>query len=264
MSRLWPERLRVGLGASYAVLARVRGRKVVDWRMQQFEPVAGELGWQAPLRQLSAWLAELKPGGAMEIALSAELAPLHLLPWREDALHAEQQALLAHGHFRQVFGEAASAWQIGVQPTGYGQAWLASAIDEALLQALAALARERQLRLQAVVPLTVSLFNGARRQLKRGSCWMVVAEPARLVALHLHQGRWQLLHTLPAAALQQEPVEQLLLREARLAGLEHLPEQLYLLAPRTLHHGRAATRLANGWQAANGSGDHLHLLGDAA
>ena len=179
-------------------------------------------------------------------------------------MHAEQQALLAHGHFRQVFGEAASAWKIGVQATGYGQAWLASAIDEALLQALAALARERQLRLQVVVPLTVSLFNGARRQLKRGSCWMVVAEPGRLVALHLHQGRWQLLHTLPAAALQQEPVEQLLLREARLAGLEHLPDQLYLLAPRALHDGRAGTRLTSGWQAANGSGDHLHLLGDAA
>lgn len=180
-------------------------------------------------------------------------------------MRAEQQALLAHGHFRQVFGEAASSWKISVQTTGYGKAWLASGCDESLLQALTALAREQQLRLQAVVPLTVSLFNGSRRQLKPGSCWMLVAEPAKLVALHLHQGRWQLLHTLPAAALQHEPVEQMLLRETRLAGLEHLPEQLYLLAPRTLYDGRAGTRLASGWQAANGSAaDHLHLLGAAA
>ena len=266
MSRLWPEQLRVGLGASYAVLARVRGREVVDWRMQQFEPFAGEFAWQAPLRHLAAWLAELKPRGArLQVALSAELAPMHLLPWREDATRAEQQALLAQGHFRQVFGEAASSWKIGVQTTGYGKAWLASASDEALLQALAELAREQQVRLQAVVPLTVSLFNGARRQLKQGSCWMLIAEPARLIALHLYEGRWQLLHTLPAAALQHEPLEQLLLRETRLAGLEHLPEQLYLLAPPTLYDGRAGTRLASGWQGANGSsGDHLHLLGAAA
>lgn len=265
MSRLWPEQLRIGLGASYAVLARVRGRKVVDWRMQQFEPAAGELAWQAPLRQLAAWLTELKPhGAAIQVALSAELAPLHLLPWREDAVRAEQQALLAHGHFRQVFGEAASSWKIGVQATGYGKAWLASAIDESLLQALNALAREQQLRLQAVVPLTVSLFNGARRQLRQGSCWMLVAEPAKLVALHLHQGRWQLLHTLPATALQQEPVEQLLLREARLAGLQHTPERLYTLASRSLHDGRSSTRLDSGWQAATGGGDQLYLLGAAA
>lgn len=266
MSRLWPEQLRVGLGATYAVLAKVRGHKVVDWRMQQFEPAVGELAWQAPLRHLTTWLTELKPrGAAMEIALSADLAPLHLLPWREDASRAEQQALLAQSHFRQVFGEAASSWKISVQATGYGNGWLASGMDEALLQALTELARGQQVRLQAVVPLTVSLFNSARRYLKKGSCWMLVAEPAKLVALHLHQGRWQLLHTLPAAALQHEPVEQILLREARLAGLEHLPEQLYLLVPRTLYDGRVGTRLASGWHAANGSdADHLHLLGAVA
>ena len=266
MSRLWPEQLRIGLGASYAVLARVRGRRVVDWRMQSFEPAAGELAWQAPLRCLAAWLAAIEPRGmAMKIALSAELAPLHLLPWREDITRAEQQALLAQSHFRQVFGEAVSSWKISVQAMGYRESWLASAMDVALLQALTELARSHQLRLQAVTPLTVSLFNGIRRQLKKGSGWLLMAEPAKLVALHLDQGRWQLLHTLPAAALEQEPVEQLLLREARLAGLALGPEQMYLLGLPNLQGETSGNRLASDWQAAAASDrDHLHLLGAAA
>ena len=266
MSRLWPEQLRIGLGASYAVLARVRGRRVADWRMQSFEPAAGELAWQAPLRCLAAWLAAIEPRGmAMKIALSAELAPLHLLPWREDITRAEQQALLAQSHFRQVFGEAVSSWKISVQAMGYRESWLASAMDVALLQALTELARSHQLRLQAVTPLTVSLFNGIRRQLKKGSGWLLMAEPAKLVALHLDQGRWQLLHTLPAAALVQEPVEQLLLREARLAGLALGPEQMYLLGLPNLQGETSGNRLASDWQAAAASDrDHLHLLGAAA
>jgi hypothetical protein len=268
VSLLWPEKVRIGLGASYAVCARTRGRKVIAWRMQQFTPIAGDTPWQAPLRSVGEWLAEqARSGTNMEVVLSSELAPLHLLPWREDVTRPEQQVLLAQSHFRQVYGEAAASWKTSVQATGYGAGWLASGVDEVLLQALGQHIQARKARINAVTPLALSLFNGVRRQMKKGNCWMLVAEPARMVALHFRQRRWQLLHTLPAVALQHETVWQALQREARLAGLQDemdtRQDKLLLLAPPSVRE-EGSLRLTTGWIAQDKDQDYLHLLGAAA
>lgn len=280
MSRLFPDHIRIGLGASYAAAARVRGSKLLDVRMQRFAPAVAasntQPAWQPALAGLSEELAALAPRGArVTVMLSAELAPLYLMPWRDDTPRAEQQALLAQSHFRRMFGEAAEQWKIIVQPTGYGSNWLACGMDEALLQALAQLMQQHQARLQSVVPLALSLFNGARRRLHKQDAWMLVAEPEKLLALHLRAGRWQLLHTLPAASLHSEPIKQMLLRETRLAGLVDVPVELFLFG-----HDAAGpaedglVRLDSGWRIA-GHAQHAgahppssalpaHLLGVAA
>lgn len=270
MSRLFPDQLRIGLGASYAALASTQGSRLTGWRMQQFSIPATQPAWLQPLEAVMAWLAQLPSRGAnLQVMLSAELAPLHLLPWRDDITGAEQQTLLARSHFYRIFGEAVADWKISISPTAYGAGWLASTVDGALLQSLTQQTAALNTSLQMVQPLLISHLNRLRRRLKKTNCWVLLAEPEKLVALHLRKGRCQLLHTLPAIALQHESLQQILLRESRLAGLAELSTEVFLLAPATeaVVDDGAASKLNSGWQtpADMGTSDaDYYLLGAAA
>ncbi|GBG15167.1 uncharacterized protein NMK_2770 [Novimethylophilus kurashikiensis] len=225
MSLLSPDHLRIGLGASYAVMARVRGVQVVDWHMQQWAPAASGLPWQQALSTVSSWLAQDKTKGQKaDVVLSSELAPMQLLPWREDVVSPEQQALLASAQYRRIYGDVAAHWKVSVQPTGYAQPWLSSAADERLLTAL-----DTQLtgvKVHSTQPLVASLFNPLHKKLATSS-WLLIAEPERVTALLIRQGQWQMLQTFPTAALQAESAKGLLLRELRLAGLEEEQSSFY-------------------------------------
>jgi hypothetical protein len=262
VSLLSPEYLHIGIGASYAAMARVRGARVVDWHMQQWAPAASGLPWQQALSAVSSWLVQDKTKRQKaRVVLSSELAPMQLLPWREDVTSPEQQALLASAQYRRVYGDAAAHWKVSVQPTGYALPWLSSAADERLLIAL-----DSQLpgvKVQSVQPLAVSLFNSVHKKLAASS-WLLLAEPEQVTALLVKQGQGQgqVLQTFPTAALQAESVKNLLLREVRLAGLEEGQASLYTV-------GRSMTgavALDPGWQADAGipAQAPLHLLGGMA
>jgi hypothetical protein len=265
VSLLFPEKIRIGLGASYAVLAQIKGGMVSSWRMQTWQPTSAT-AWQQPLAAVTSWLAELSPKSAhVGVVLSAELAPLQLLPWRDDVTGAEQQSLLASAHFRQIHGGMAEHWKILAQPSGYGKPWLASATDEHLLQALAEQVHATGARLASVTPLTMSLFNVMHTRLSAPACWLLVPEPQRLTALHFREGLWSLLQTLPMTALQHEPLADLLLRETRLAGLPDMAAKIYLATgglPATPFNS-TCTALDPGWRFAPGVPPEspLHLLG---
>jgi hypothetical protein len=265
---LFPEKIRIGLGASYAVLAQTKGGVISSWRMQTWQPTSAT-AWQQPLSAVTSWLAELSPKSArVGVVLSAELAPLQLLPWRDDVTGAEQQSLLASAHFRQIHGEVAEHWKVLSQPSGYGKPWMASATDEHLLQALTEQVHAARARLDSVKPLTMSLFNFLHTHLNVPACWLLVPEPQRLTALHLREGQWCLLQTLPMAALQREPLAELLLRETRIAGLPDMAAKIYLATGRlpAAPFDSTCTALDPGWKFAPGVPPEspLHLLGGAS
>lgn len=266
MSLLSPERFRLGLGASYAVLAEVKGGMLMNWRMQTW-PTAASPSWQAPLAEATAWLRELAPGGAkVGVVLSAELAPLQLLPWRDDAGSAEQQSLIAAAQFRRIHGEAAAHSEIRVFPTGFGQPWLAGAIDPKLLAAITEQLRGISAAVTSIAPLPVTLFNTLRGRLRDPSGWLLVTEPQRLTALHWREGQWRLLRILPGLSLQGEPLRELLQRETRLAGLADLPARIYLTQPMANPLPADGVNLGAGWKphASVPQGSPTHLLGGRA
>ena len=281
MSLLFPEHIRIGLGATYAVMARVKNHQVTHWQMQDFEPAAhspasGQSNpWQNAVSAISEWLPEVAPRGArVSITLSGELALLHLLPWRADA-HAAQQALLAKSHFRHVYDQFSESWEISVTPTGYGAPWLAAATDNVLLQSLKQLVSSTGAHLLTVTPLAIALFNYYWGQLGKSASWLLIEEPATLTALHLRNRQWQLLKVLPIDVLQRESIAQMLLRETRLAGLPDEFSTMYLSSDQyadiqlrepddTL--GAGPIQLHPGWKPVADIPRHspLHLLGGVA
>ena len=90
MSLLSPDHIRLGLGNSYAVLAKIKGNKLTHWRMQTWS-LSGDVkttnhGWQRGIEAVTSWLAEFNMRSSqVSVFLSAELGLLHLLPWRDDA-----------------------------------------------------------------------------------------------------------------------------------------------------------------------------------
>lgn len=265
MSLLSPERYRLGLGASYAVLAEMRGGMLTHWHMQHWTEAAAP-SWQASLAAAGAWLHALGPdGGRVGVVLSAELAPLQLLPWRDDAVTMEQQKLLAQARMRQIMGEPAARFKTEVQPTGYGQPWLASAIDEQLLAALTEQIQSAGARLGGVAPLPLQLFNAARKRVNTEAGWLVVAEPLMATAMHWRDGHWQLVQNLPVAALQEEPLQHLLQRETRLAGLPDRPSRCHMFGAPSLRLPDCEA-LDPGWKRHAGIAQDspCHLLGGRA
>lgn len=259
MLPLFPDHIRIGLGASYAVLARVDGAQVVEWHMQTQAVPSTDAPWQPALNAISDWLAEFKPRRLrVGVTLSSELAPLHLLPWRDDITQAERQALLAADHFRRIYGDAAMHWKINVQPTGYGQPWVAAAIDQRLLQALPEHFQGKAPT--SLKPLALSLFNSVRTKLTAPSGWMLAPEPMRTTVIHMRNQQWALLKTLPDAG--KEPLNDRLLREAQLAGLTDIPGTVYSPA----QAGSGITLLDHGWRSGAyvATDSPLHLLGGRA
>jgi len=253
--RLWPEHIRIGLGASYAALARINGAQVTYWRMQSFSSSHSATPWQESLATVSSWLSELEPRGRrIGIALSSELAPLHLLPWRDDVTQAEQQALLAADHFQHVYGASAHDWKTMARPTGFGRPWLAAAIDQRLLQALPE--HLHGARLASLQPLAISMFN----RITADNGWLLAPEPSRITALHVRNSNWALLRTFPDPS--DEPITDRLLRETRLAAVDNASPTVY--SP--MQNASGVALLDAGWRRTNNvpADSPLHLLGGHA
>ncbi|MBZ4201540.1 MAG: hypothetical protein LAC70_00240 [Methylovulum sp.] len=261
MSLLFPDQLRIGLGASYAVLAKVSGHKVAHWRMQTWDSTdITATPWERALSAISGWLAEMKPHRlSVIVTLSGELAPLHLLPWREDVASSEKQALLAQSNFRRIYGEVAAHWEATSQPTGYGQPWLASAVDQHLMSAL----KERLIgvKLASVMPLSLSFFNALQHQLSDNTFWLLVPEQEKLTAIYCQNQEWKLVRTLPISALKHEPIKKLLTREIKLAGLIEQPSKIYAASAKS--SWKEVSSINPGWKSEEKSlaDAPFHLLG---
>ncbi len=268
MSLLFPDHIRIGLGASYAVLARVNGARVTAWQMQTWDAAATASPWQRGYDTIVGWMGEMSSSGIrVSVALSAELAPLYLLPWRDDATRPDQQALLAAAHFRSIHGEVASRWETSAAPCGFGQPWLASATDTELILSLTEQLQARGARLASVQPLAVSLFNALRQHTAGSACWLLVPEPKKLTAIHMRAGQWCLLQTLPMSAIRHEPLSDLLSRETRLAGLPGETASMYLASTVNNDTAFGGCRILDpGWKitAAVSANSPLHLIGGGA
>ena len=195
MSRLFPERLTVGLAPS---ALRVRGETIAC--DQDFGPEP----WQGALERLKA----LELGSArVTVELSSHLVRYALVPW-SDALStpAEEEAYVRH-HFVKVHGERAKAWALRASEAAPGAPRLASAVDTGLVEALKRCFDGKKAKLASIQPALMARFNAARDALPGEGAWLVIAEQER-ACIALHGGRaWRSVQNARGswrAALERE------------------------------------------------------------
>lgn len=175
----------------------------------------GALHWTAPLAALEALLDVPAPRGAQVVvcvsnhfARCALMAPSDLLVTHADALR------FARHNFERVHGPAAATWSVRVDPLPDGS-FLASGIDQELIDALRTLLKARGLVARGLQPALMALFNANRAALPAEACRLVVVEPG-LALTALLQPHWRHIRTHRLRRPTGAAVAQLIERERSL------------------------------------------------
>ena len=244
MSLLSP-RLRIAVTPARVALAAGRAYR---------EAAVTVPGWAGALEALAGLLAGAALRGRAGVTLSHHFAPVHLLPAPPVALKPlEMQGWIRDTLARQ-FGEAGREWRVTWQAEPPGESFIAGSMAPGPLAELEAVMRAASLKPTAVQPWLAVAWNRQRRRLGRGRAWFALAEPERLTLAGLDGGR---VTSLRSTLMQGEPLaalEDLLKREALLAG-EAVPAPLWVesaLPPlnwQGIGGGRSVHPLASGREA---------------
>lgn len=182
MSRMWGERLRIGLSPTSVELVRlapfggrVREEKRFNFRSASERPLVEKI-----LVALTRAMEQMQIGrGRAEVVLSNSLVRYTVLPWQSAVTAPQDVRALAKLQFEQVHGEAAHGWTVQCHEGGWGHPTLACAIDTALVEGLTAVLQSRKVQLASLQPLLMAAFNTVRGDLAAEST-LAVVEPQRV------------------------------------------------------------------------------------
>ncbi len=266
MSLLFPDKLRIHLAPGHLVVARTRKAEVLYADTRHAVVDAG-LEWHAMLETLAAMLeaADAAPVLAT-VTLSSRIAPLIVMPWRDDATSPERQALLAAARLSASHGCSSVDWDCVVAHNGFGLPWVASGLRHDFAAALKSLLNDARVKAGSIVPLALDLFNAQRASLPaRAPAWLLVPENDRLVCWYCEGRMPRECFSLPLPSDGDEPVSSLLQRESMLRGMTVAPADLFVTAshPSGPLAERGVQRLFPlwRWDAGTSSLFPLHWLG---
>lgn len=233
MSRLFPDRLLIGLAPDALTLVRVSGgarARVADKRTVACEPAAGREPWESAAGTLSKLAEELsKLSARATVVLSNHFARYALVPWNEGLAKADEEAAFARYCFAKIHGERSKEWDLRLSPAQPGAVRVASAVDAPLVQAVRSAFSSRA-RLVSLQPYLMSAFNRARRQLAGARAWLLLVERDRTCLARLEGGRFAAVRNARGGLDGPEQWAGLLDRERHLAGGEPEAENVYIHA----------------------------------
>lgn len=232
MSRLFPERLLIGLAPDSVSMLRVSGGakpRALDKRTLACEPGSGE-PWEGAATALSRLAAEIgKASARVTVVLSNHFARYALVPWSKALGKADEEAAFARYCFARVHGERSKDWDLRLSPGASGSARIASAVDAPLVQAVRS-AFSGGAKLASLQPYLMSAFNRARAQLAGASAWFLLVEPGRTCVAHLERGSLTAVRNVRGGRLETPDLwTGLLDRERHLAGGD--AEEVHVHAP---------------------------------
>ena len=164
------------------------------------DPALGPQPWQGAVAALKLLPIERKCEVTVE--LSNHFVRYALVPWSDALSSAAEEEAYARHQFARIHGERARSWAVRASEARRGAARLASAVDQALIDAIRSCFPPRgKSRLVSVQPALMSVFNRSRGAVPRSGAWLALAEPERAcVALHM-RGQWRAVHSAKAAWL---------------------------------------------------------------
>jgi hypothetical protein len=182
---------------------------------------------------------------SLRVTLRGGLVRYLVLPWIEK-LSNRDALVYARQSFADLYGEPAQQWAISVNEAGYGRPRIAAAVDQQMIDALQALARDRSLHLSAVRPLLCVAIQDLELVDNKFTGWLAIVDTGHSCIARMSNGECLSVR----AARFAEPAERHLLtqleQDALCAGLDAAAGKLYVQATMPIDH----TALhAHGWQA---------------
>lgn len=121
--------------------------------------------------------AETLKGRKVNLMLSNALVRYLVLPWHAGLASRDDWQVLGQQAFRQQFGADAEQWQVRVSLHQFGMPVVATAMHNALYDALQNAARLVGFDWNSITPAAIGLLN----RLAQPHAWLLVAEPEYLL-----------------------------------------------------------------------------------
>lgn len=225
MLPLSTKKIRIYISPKQVVMALVKSNHLLDLKHELFDfDLANP--WKNSLKLADNWIKDLAIPSQVKstIFLSSELAPLSLIPWRNDFGDLEVQKRNAADYFSRVCSDPRIESDVVVDMFGYGKPSLASSVAPSLIEDIKDLFNSDVV---SVRPLSVSLLNEVLRQKQKLDYWFVVAETKNLVIFYIENGTPSILRVLPLQMLNDFGLKELLKRELRMAGKNATASEVY-------------------------------------
>jgi hypothetical protein len=178
----WSDQIRIGFCADRIIWVRASGvlrRRVVEKLEIEVPASNAQPAWGDALESLKTKLAATVPKQTRtSIVITNRLVRYVVVPWHPALMTQAERLAQARHCFKETYGDMATNWEVAMDDGGYGQPFLASAIDQQLLAGL----REacKGLNLQSVQPyltLAYQQFRKTLRQQKAKVAYFGVVEP---------------------------------------------------------------------------------------
>lgn len=184
--------------------------------------------WQAAVDGLPSALALSEPAKPdVTCILSNHFVRYALLPWNA-ALKTEAEWLaLARHRLASVHGNATTAWALRVSETGPNGPRIASATEQALLDALEAKIAGCGAHLVSVQPYLMAAFNGIHATMGN-FFWLVIEEPGRLTLALIVNGIWRVIRNHRVDAGWRTMLPEILERENAILAIEQPGTQVVI------------------------------------
>lgn len=234
MSQLWRDQIQVFFAPERVDLVRLcRGMKpkqVVRLTIV-CEPAPDLPAWGVPLQKLDQMLADAA-GTEITITLSNHFVRYTVIPPQTKIANPVELNAYAVFHMREVYGERAAAWVLGVSSWDPCSGAICAAIDRGLLERLEELAGRRKIRLQSIEPYLTAAFDQWCKPLDGERMWFALIEAGRICLASLSSGAWQRICNQKVLGNAGEELLAMLDQEALLfSGRKEAVEQVHLFAP---------------------------------
>lgn len=196
MSPLWADQLSVLLCPNRLLVAHRPHGLHAGAMTTTVEPVSassdGNVSWEPATTKLDTLLANSpqRRGASLRIILSNHFVRYALVPWNDQLSSEQEHLLFARHHFALTHGPAAKNWATRISLDKPGEAHVASALDQALMDRLTQIAETHHLKLASVEPLLMAAFNRCRQDFREEAQWFVTVETGMLCGALLGRDRW--------------------------------------------------------------------------
>lgn len=259
MSPSLRESLRIGLcpdRVAYAHTSRGLRPKLIDRGTLAAEGEFTDQPWRAAIDALSKVLQAHGARTTDAVVVLSNHFVRYVLLGADRRISSREEWLEYAAHcFEKTYGERASGWDVLVTESGPERPRIASAIDKALLEAIAASFKKSRARLRSIRPHLMVAFNRALPAMKRGSSWFVVQEPGQVLLGLLRDGLWQCVRGRRTDAAWHEALPQIVDRENALLAPEEPCRDVFVCALQPAEPGeRSGYRFAVPAPAADDDG----------
>lgn len=228
MLSVWPNPLQLVLHHDRAEL-RSRSR-LLDAVSRA--PSEGEAPWQAALQVFGQGLLSAPPRRrAVEVVLGCDLVRHTLLPWREEIHTRAEFRAFARLSFEQTYGSMVRDWAVVAAGGRHGEARLAAAVEQGLLDGMLRVAADTGRRVSSVRS-TLAQVCWLRRRSLTEHFLLLFAEAGRACIALARDGRWAHISTFAGedsdAALARSLARACLVLDLRVGAMP----DLFVCAPR--------------------------------